>query len=51
MRTHYIPICRRNVKKALREQLKQTRKAIPKVKRLSNISVKYNDEGLILLEF
>ncbi len=51
MRTHYIPRCIRNVKKDLTTQLNRTRKRIPKVNRLNNIPVVYNEEGLILLEF
>jgi hypothetical protein len=47
----YIPKCRRNVKKDLTTQLNKTRKTIPKVNRLNNIPVIYNEEGLILLEF
>jgi hypothetical protein len=51
MRTHYIPRCRRNVKKDLTTQLNKTRKRIPKVNRLNNIPVIYNEVGLIFLEF
>jgi hypothetical protein len=47
----YIPKCRRYVKKDLTTQLNKTRKTIPKVNRLNNIPVIYNEEGLILLEF
>jgi predicted solute-binding protein len=51
MRSNYIPRCRRNVKKDLTTQLNKTRKTIPKVNRLINIPVIYNEDGLILLEF
>ncbi len=52
MRSNYIPRCRRYVKKDLTAQLNKTRKTtMPKVNRLNNIAVIYNEEGLILLEF